>query len=190
MPQFVAAQGANEWTAATLKALANEKGCGKRGGDLPKEASRKGKLTLCRNVGIMYNATRPRTFAAITQLTIKMPPATKLSNGQVTNGAGGVKLIMTDIPSPVKRPPPSFHLTEYTVKETALQGIQPLPLAVHPFKLYRRWMSYRVLEEKRVKKRVKKQCCRGLGRQPMVNRRTCSALAGDTGHQKTKKPVH
>jgi hypothetical protein len=132
----------------------------------------------------MYNAAG--TFAAFVQQAVKKPLATGLWNDQVTNGAEGVKLIMTDLPSPVKRPPPSFHLTEYTVKETVLQGIQPLPLAVHQFELYRRWMSYRLIEEKRVKKR----CYRGLGRQPMVNRRTCSALAGDTGHQKTKKPVH
>ena len=81
----------------------------------------------------MYNATRPRTFAAIMQQAIKKPLATKLFDGRVTNGADGVKLIMTDLPSPVKRPSPSFHLTVYTGKETVLQGIHALPLTVHQF---------------------------------------------------------
>jgi hypothetical protein len=133
----------------------------------------------------MYNATRFRTFAALVQQAIKKPLATKLLHGQVTNGAAGVKLIMTDLPSPVKCPSPSFHLTEYTAKATALQGTHSLSLAVHPFELCRSWASYGVMEEKC----AKKECCGGLGRQPMVNRDACSPLAGDTGSQKTKKPV-
>jgi hypothetical protein len=93
----------------------------------------------------MYNAAR--IFAALVQQAIKKPPATKLWLSTVTDGADGVKLIMTDLPSPVKCPSPSFHLTEYIVNAIALQGTHSLPFAVHPYELFRRWSLSCLVDE-------------------------------------------